>query len=138
MPNYFDISEFLIDVDAKVVPIHVVQKIDKYHKPILNSIRHYLGVPVIISQHSGYRSVEWEHSRGRSGYSQHTFEGRGAVDVRSNTKFDDLLKMLINSDYTRICYYPFSRFIHCDFKEVVNHQYFEADKNKKWNFIRNR
>lgn len=136
MRNYFDIAEFLIDTNCEVVPIHVVRKIDKYHKPILNRIRRQLGVPVIISQHSGYRTEEWEHSKGRSGNSEHTFKGKGAVDVRCNKKFDELLELLIQSDYRRVAYYPAQGFIHCDHKEVDRKQYFEADESGKWNFKR--
>lgn len=134
IPNYFNIAEFIIDPDAKVVPIDVVQKLNSYHKPILNPIRHEVGVPVIISKHSGYRTVEWEKERGRSGNSQHTFKGKGAVDVRS---FDDLLELLINSEYMRVCYYPHNGFVHCDFKGY-HRQYFEADENGKWHFKHNR
>ena len=135
--NYFDITEFIIDPDAKVVPIDVVQKIDTFHKPILNAIREQLGIPVIISKHSGYRTVEWEKERGRSGNSQHTFQGKGAVDVRSIEDFKELLRLLIDSDYMRVCYYPHHGFVHCDFKGY-HRQYFEADENGKWHFKRNR
>ena len=135
--NYFDITEFIINPDAKVVPIDVVQKLDTYHKPILNAIRHVLGVPVIISKHSGYRSIEWDKKRGRDGSSQHTFIGKGAVDVRSNKKFEDLLDLLIDSDYMRVCYYPHHGFVHCDYKGW-HRQYFEADKSGRWHFKKNR
>lgn len=138
MINYFKMSEFIIDPDMDQVPLHVCDKIVEHHLPILNNIRHLLGVPVIISKHSGYRSVEWEYERGRSGNSQHTFKGKGAVDVRCNDKFDDLLDLLIDSDYTRVCYYPHHGFIHCDFKDVEKPQYFEADENGSWNFKRYR
>lgn len=44
----------------------------------LNSARHMAGVPFILN--SAYRSVDWEHSKGRSGKGYHT-KGR-AVDIR--------------------------------------------------------
>ncbi len=138
IPNYFDIAEFLIDPEmrdpaAGRVPVHVVQKIDAHHRPILNPIRARLDVPVIISKRSGYRTPEWEKARGRSGSSEHTFAGKGAVDVRSNKKLDQLLDLLIDSDYNRVCWYPHHGFIHCDFKGD-DYQYFRADENSEWHF----
>lgn len=138
MINYFSISEFIIDPDMDQVPLHVCDKIVDYHFPALNPIRHLLGVPVYISQNSGYRSVEWERARGRSGGSQHTFQGLGAVDVRTNEKFEDLLHLLIDSDYRRVAYYPFHGFIHCDFKPVDKKQYFTATSSGSWQFQRHR
>lgn len=137
MRDYFDIKEFLIDPEMAEVPVHVVQKIDQYHKPILNNVRHLLRCPVIISQHSGYRSVKWERSHGRTGDSQHTFSERGAVDVRSDEKLDRLLMLLKASEYSRVCYYPHDKFIHCDFYGATR-KYFEANKSGTWNFKGNR
>ena len=41
--DYFSIKEFLVDRVMVNVPIHVVDKIEKYHKPIINPIRHKIG-----------------------------------------------------------------------------------------------
>ena len=62
--DYFSIKEFLVDRVMIDVPIHVVDKIEKYHKPIINPIRHKIGQPIQISQNSGYRSKDWELSHG--------------------------------------------------------------------------
>lgn len=132
MNNYFDITEFLIDPDMECVPVHVVQKIDTYHKPILNRIREQLECPVIISERSGYRPVDWEKARGRSGDSQHTFQHKGAVDVTcKDIRFYELLQLLKESDYRRVCYYPHKSFVHCDFKGYEK-VYYEADENGTW------
>jgi len=133
LKQYFDITEFIIDPAATVIPIQVVQKIDAFHKPVLHDIRSDLGVPVIISKYSGYRTIDWEKSRGRDGTSQHTFNGKGAVDVRSNKRFEQLLELLIHSAYMRVCYYPCLGHIHCDYASSTK-QYFVADRNKEWHF----
>ena len=54
-PNYFHIKEFLIEPN-KAVPIDIMEKIVRYHLIPLNPIRHELGLPISISQSSGYRS----------------------------------------------------------------------------------
>ena len=137
MDNYFDIQEFIIDPDMECVPIHVVQKIDRYHKPILNRIRAQLECPVIISKHSGYRSVEWEEARGRDGSSQHTFRHKGAVDVTCRQmRFPELLNLLKLSEYRRVCLYPDEMFIHCDF-DGHEKQYYECE-NGIWKYKGNR
>ena len=97
------------------VPVHVVDKIERYHKPIINPIRHDMGVPIQVSGNSGYRSVEWEIASGRDGTSEHTFIGKGAVDYTCE-HLELLLDELRASDYMRICYYPEQGFIHCDHK----------------------
>lgn len=142
MKNYFDITEFMIDPDMQKpegqIPVHVVQKLDKYHRPILNEIREELGCPVIISKHSGYRPVEWELERGRSGDSQHTFKHKGAVDVTcKKMRFYNLLKLLKDSDYRRVAYYVANMFVHCDFK---GHEklYYEVDETGTWKLKGNR
>ena len=78
--DYFSIKEFLVDRVMSDVPIHVVDKIEKYHKPIINPIRHKIGQSIQVSENSGYRSKDWELSHGITGTSEHTFTGLGAVD----------------------------------------------------------
>jgi len=111
--DYFSIKEFLIDRNMTTVPVHVVDKIERYHKPIINPIRHDMGVPIHVSGNSGYRSVEWEIKAGRNGSSQHTFEGWGAGDYTCE-HLELLLDELLASDYKRVCYSPKEGFIHCD------------------------
>jgi|SRR5680860_686361 len=133
MNNYFKISEFIIAPNMDLIPLHVADKIVEKHLPILNPIREVLDVPVIISKHSGYRSVKWEKEHGRSGDSQHTFSGYGAADIRSNERLEELLDLLKASNYKRVCYYPYHGFVHCDFKGSIK-IYFTADRAGKWNY----
>lgn len=129
--NYFNYEEFLIDPAMRKpeseIPLHVVQKIENYHLPELNLMRHKGGFPIRISQHSGYRPVAWEKDRGRSGDSQHCFGEnlpksdwylhRGAVDVTcGEDNFPQLLKLAKASKYSRVCWYPDAQFIHMDWK----------------------
>ena len=79
----------------------------------LNPVRKRVGKPVVIT--SSYRPSWWEHYKGRSGNSEHTFEGRGAVDVTC-LDLSRLLTELQHTDFTRICVYPDMSFIHCDYK----------------------
>lgn len=122
MYNYFSIDEFMIVPamragDHSQVPLHVVNKIVEHHLPILNPIRHELGGPLIVSQHSGYRPIYWEFAHGRDGSSQHTYSFYGAVDLTcAEEKLPKLMKLLIDSDYPRVCRYPGANFFHCDFK----------------------
>lgn len=114
--NYFKRVEFFKKVNLFYVTGEVVNKID-YHIELLNPIREVLGIPIHISKNSGFRPRAYELARGRSGNSQHTFAGRGAVDVTCDPKrLEDLVTLLKTSGYTRICYYPKQKFIHCDLK----------------------
>lgn len=120
--NYFKLSEFFIDPDMRkpdaLVPLHVCNKILRYHLPLLNKVRHALGAPVRISKNSGYRPVAWEKRNGRDGRSQHTFQGHGAVDLTCDElRFEELVRLLIDSGYSRVIIYWHKNFCHCDFKE---------------------
>ena len=79
----------------------------------LNPVRQRIGKPVVIT--SSYRPSWWEHYKGRSGNSQHTFEGRGAVDLAC-MDLKALVQELQHTDFTRICVYPDMSFVHCDYK----------------------
>ena len=113
----FDISEFL-KLGGKVpdtVPVHVVEKLVKKHMPNLQHARDIVRVPIHVT--SGYRPVEWEHSKGRSGESQHTFQDDGAVDVslfRNTGKWTEFF-FAIRPLYSRIAWYPIQNFMHLDF-----------------------
>ncbi len=130
--DYFKIKEFLVDRDMMEVPLHVITKLEKFHKPIINPIRFRLNQAIWVSENSGYRSKEWELENGRDGNSQHTFIELGAVDY-SCENMEALLEELRQSDYRRICYYPHKGFIHCDHKGNNYHE-FEADKNNVWQY----
>lgn len=121
---YFSIIEF---TQEELIPAHVVAKIEQFHIPTLNKCREVLKQPIIISQRSGYRSIMTEQANGRSGRSQHTFQGKGAVDLTASdlNKLGLVLKQF--SDYSRICYYPTKRFYHCDYKPSSHRLYLCAD-----------
>lgn len=128
--NYFNIEEFLIDKNAGL-PFHVVNKIITYHLPVLNSLRERLGMPVVISKRSGYRSKAWEIARGRSGDGEHTFKGKGAVDLTCDD-LQALWDMLKLSEYTRVCLYPKKKFVHCDFKSVTKQIFVDESDGNGW------
>jgi len=133
---HFKLEEFLIDPEMragkKPVPLHVADKVYHYHIPILNQIRKETGKPVVISEYSGYRPIEWELNHDRSGNSQHTFTGDGAVDIRLDSQ--QLLDLLIQSEYRRICIY--NSFVHCDFKGMKRLLF--EDENGEWKYISRR
>jgi len=141
----FKLSEFCIDTNADI-PQNIADAILKHHILVLQPIRETLKIPIIISQRSGWRSKEWELSKGRSGNSQHTFvSGKGAVDltVSENKDFThNMLKLLEqlkdNSPFTRICLYTEKGFVHCDYKSAADdRQYFECGESGKWSFKAN-
>lgn len=98
----------------------IAHKIAVFHLYKHIPIRDELGIPLYIR--SAYRPISWEKKKGRSGTSQHTFEGLGAVDISTaRTSKDEFKKRLelfsmLSNVYTRICYYPKQRFFHCDYK----------------------
>lgn len=137
MADYFkNIDSFIIDPcdrstyiqnsECGCIPTHVVDKIIRLHKPELNGIRDEFGAPVMISGNSGYRSFDWEISKGRKGDSEHTFgDGHedeeyfpdmlGAVDITCKFLNDlpRLWELAQKSGYKRVALYR--DFIHCDF-----------------------
>jgi len=123
--NYFHIEEFLIKPDLEL-PLDVINKLLDYHIPILNDSRIKLSAPIIISDNSGYRPKSYELSMGRSGNSQHTFKGKGAVDITTDKEnFAKLVDIMMGSDYKRICIY--NTFIHCDFYGEKKKLFYEDD-----------
>lgn len=136
--NNFSISEFIIDKQSTKVDICVVDKILRHHIAILQPIRNHLGCAIIVSDNSGYRSLDWELDHGRSGNSQHVFLDKGTVDLRCGDRFKTelLLKELQISKYKRVCYYPDNGFIHCDHygNEKVNF-ICDSSTNNKWKRI---
>jgi len=128
--SYFTYSEFY---RPEFLPTkEILDKID-IHKAILNPVREKLGDKVIISQHSGWRPELYELSKGRSGRSEHCFKGDGAVDVTCAPRLlPKLLKLLIESKYTRICYYPAKGFIHCDLKFDPIHKQTFLCRHRTW------
>lgn len=131
MKTYFKTIEF--HKPNVVVPLSIQIKIQNIIK-ILNPIREELGFPIIISKQSGYRPKLYEISRGRSGNSQHCFEGKGAVDLTcDSSQLSELFELLQQSEFTRVCLYLNKGFIHADFKREEKQVFLCLDKN---NWIR--
>lgn len=132
---YFSISELCITPNK--IPLHVANKLLKYHIWPMQDIRKMLNKPIWASQSSGYRPRQYEIDRGRSGNSQHVFSGKGAVDWTCED-VDDLVELLLeHSRYSRICWYPNNRFIHCDYKNEDKGRYYYNCKSptSKWKLI---
>ena len=143
MRVYFSISELCITGDT--VPIAVADKLLKYHITPMNAVREEFGLAVHCKTsdglYSGYRPKSWELSHGRSGGSQHTFQGNGAIDWRcsdfANNK-DELLRLIIkHTNYTRMAVY--GSFIHCDHKPTSTgqRQLFTSTVSSNWTFVKN-
>lgn len=75
---YYKPSDF--NISGKAIPEDVADKIQIYHIEPMQQVRVDLKLPIWPSQKSGYRSKAWEKSKGRSGNSQHCFQGKGATD----------------------------------------------------------
>lgn len=132
----FDFSEFVINNEP--VPIEIASKIMKWHFWPLQQVRTALGIPVIISKHSCYRSVKYEIGKGRNGTSEHTFLGKGAGDITCS-EMDRLLVAICSlTSYTRIAYYPENNFLHCDYRNRTRAFYINTYniEKKKWEWIR--
>lgn len=75
-------------------------------------------IKLYVSLKSSYRSVEWEKSKGRSGYSEHTYNFLGACDITCDNFKENqglLLEALIAvTRYTRLAIY--NGFVHGDYK----------------------
>lgn len=132
----FKISEF--NISGKSIPEDIADKILKWHITPMIPVRVEIGTTVWASQSSGYRSTYWEKSRGRSGNSQHTFKGKGAVDwtcYNFTINKDVLLELIIKyTNYSRIAVYD--NFIHCDYKVTSSgkRELYSSNSNSKWKF----
>ena len=135
----FTLSEF--NITRRPIPEDIADKILKYHILPMQTVRDEMGIKMKPSQRSGYRPKEWERGHGRTGNSQHTFSGKGAVDwTCENFKGnkDSFLNSIIkNTDYTRIAVYR--TFIHCDHKPTKNgkRELYSSTSSSKWTFIKN-
>lgn len=125
----------------------ILEWIRKYHYlPGIEVDEHLIDRSLIVSKNSGYRTVQHELSRGRSGKSQHTFKdvwpaGAGACDWTTSDvrelqllyehhpeeyetapviiehELKILLDLLIeHTNYRRLAVYP--SFIHADYKNI--------------------
>lgn len=120
------------------LPTWVIPKIDDFIVD-LNIIRNLFGAPIIISKRSGYRSVAYEISKGRSGNGEHTFKGKGAGDLKVKGGYKELLRLLEilkrEPNFKRISLYKKSKFIHVDYKQPSrgNRAYYEySPRIKDW------
>ena len=143
----FNISELVITGNS--IPLDVADKLLQYHILPMQEVRNGFTNNVLndeeketfyitASLKSGYRPKQYEISKGRSGNSQHTFQGKGAVDWTCydfNRFKHDLIHYIIHkTDYTRIAVY--NSFVHCDYKGEER-QLFNSDSNSNWEFVRN-
>lgn len=136
----FDISTSELCITGKPPEdFGIIDKLWMYHIIPMQRVRDKLQVGIWASQKSGYRPLEWEIKHGRSGNSQHTFKGKGAVDWTCNQEsirsLIDEIKRL--TEYTRIAYYPANNFIHCDYKETPDNkrQFFHSTPSSNWTLI---
>ena len=114
MVSRFKVSDFIYtDGLTKAV----VEKIERYHLPVVEKLP---AITYIV----GFRSFAHEIRQGRSGTSQHTFEGKGAVDLGSSDMVY-LLDALVETPYTRICMYE--GFFHCDYKTSDRRYYIDRE-----------
>jgi len=118
--SLFKVSDLIYETHVDVRS-DVIRKIEQYHLPILNNLK----TPIVSVV--GYRSYEYEKKMGRSGTSQHTFMGKGAVDLVADDLYT-LWQELKETPYTRICFY--GNFFHCDYKSPIRHYY--VDKDGDW------
>lgn len=128
----FKTEEFCIEQN-KAIPQDVATKIWVYHIIAMLKVRMLLGSPMWASQNSGYRPEAYELSVGRSGGSEHTFKGKGAVDWTCKKELlPELLKLILaHTAYTRIAVYE--NFIHCDYKATDGNRYvFDSDAKSNW------
>lgn len=132
MNFHFTLSELCIqNSDDTLIPLHVADKL-LHHIEIILPIRMVMQCPIWASQNSGYRSEAWERQHGRSGRSQHVFDGGGAIDwTTKENRLEELLDLLLQTEYKRVCWYPTKKFIHCDLKGDER-QYFESPNGVDW------
>ena len=138
MKNYFKFQELCIT--GTTLPISVATKLLLYHIIPMNTVREKLGISITASQKSGYRPVKWEKVKGRSGNSQHTFKGKGAVDwtcqdfINNKNKF--LHHIINNTEYTRMAGYD--GFIHCDYKPTLSgkREIYKSNAQSEWELVK--
>lgn len=129
------LSELVITNDD--IPVEIADKLLEFHLWPMNKVRSLLNKPIWASKKSGWRPEWYEKKKGRTGTSEHTFKGKGAVDW--TTKREDLINLLNliiqYTNYSRVCYYPENGFIHCDHKLTPSgERQFFIYKKGKWEF----
>lgn len=138
----FKFENFVID-PAGGAPLEIIEKIFKYHMLPMWELRLRLNGPIWASQHSSYRSKEWETAKDRDpestgrDWSQHTFVHLGATDWTCQpTDWREFLRLLVtHSPYKRLAHY--GDFIHGDYKTATG-PVKQADRiyyDQSWNRI---
>lgn len=134
----FKLSEF--NISGEPIPEEVADKILHKHILPMQPVREELNIPMFPSLKSGYRSVWWEKTHGRSGGSQHTFIEDGATDWTcqdfQDHKDQMLESMIKHTDYTRIAIYD--GFIHADYKPTKSgkREVYTSNSESKWKFLK--
>lgn len=131
---YFHISEWLnLDGTEAEIPLTAdqSQKIVQHHLLPLNVVRDEMDMPVHVR--SGLRPSWWEHMKGRDGSSQHCFRELGATDASIEKHSDKphkppemwlkFFRLIKQTPYKRIAYYPDLRFFHCDYNSKERKYY---------------
>jgi len=103
--------------------VHIDRLIHKKH-----------GFNVYVSLKSSWRPKWWEHQKGRSGRSEHSYGFLGATDItcdlfkkNRHILLDHLIK---HTSYTRLAVYD--GFIHADYKNEYDDSYVYKIVNGKW------
>lgn len=132
---YFEFSDFCITNDP--VPVHIASKIVRFHMLPLIEVRRVYAKPIVISQKSCYRPIEYEKSRGRNGTSEHTFMGKGACDLVGEDL--QLLLHLLSTitQYKRYAYYPKQGFIHVDHAGATKRFFIDWADGIGWKSVKN-
>jgi hypothetical protein len=116
--EHFNISDF--NITGGPIPQDVADKILMHHLIPLARVCQVSGLKLVISKRSGYRPKWYEIKKKRSGDSQHTFEGFGAVDITCENfqehKWDLIAHLNTETQYKRIALYDSKNFIHLDYK----------------------
>lgn len=118
-------------IDGQLPPPEIWAIIATFYVRPLESLAVAHGIAVVPSGGSCYRPVSWEHAKGRSGNSLHTFRAGtwGACDLVRADGGDvaHLLDVIaLEGPWRRVCWYPGvrdrrgpggyrARFIHVDF-----------------------
>lgn len=132
----FTIFELSITDDA--IPIEVADKLLKFHMLPMQRVRNSMKIKIWASQRSGYRPAWWEKRQRRSGNSQHTFKGKGAVDWTcedfEQNKNAFLKYIISHTNYKRIAVY--NSFIHCDYKPTKSgkRELYTSNSKSEWTF----
>lgn len=121
------------NITGQPIPPGVVDKIVEHHLIDLWKVEEKVPFELFVSQNSGYRPKWYEKEMGRLGNSQHTFAGKGAVDLScqdfTNNKERLLTALVTYTKYTRIADY--GTFFHCDFKNKERWLY-----NSEWKRVK--